>query len=272
MTADHRYQRNRYELKYVIDEPCARRVRDFVRCHLRRDEHAIPEMRFSYPIYSIYLDGPGLNLYRQTTQGQKNRFKLRVRYYDHEPAHPVFFEVKRRINEIIIKERAVVRRDALDRLLSGGAPRRDCLVDENDAESYGALQHFCELRSGMLGEPKLIVYYEREAWVLPQDESVRVTFDRECAGARYDGAASALRGGVGTTLCPDRWVNAQVPGVVLELKFDDRFPVWMRELVRSCDLYRTTMGKYVQCTENMPPAERRFSCAGGLPAAAVIHR
>ena len=36
-------------------------------------------------------------------------------------------------------------------------------------------------------------------------------------------------------------------GIVLEMKFDNRFPVWMRELVRNCNLYRTCMAKYVQC-------------------------
>ena len=256
MTADHRYQRSRYELKYVIDEACARRVRDFVRSHLQRDRHAIAEMRYSYPIYSLYLDSPDLTLYRQTAQAQKNRFKLRVRYYNHDPASPVFFEVKRRVNEVLIKERAVVRRDALHGLLSGQlAPRRDCLQQEGDAESYGALQHFCELRSAVYADAKLIVYFEREAWVLPADDSVRVTFDRECSGARY--APASGDDGLG----PKQWLDARVPGVILELKFDDRFPLWMRELVRTCDLYRTNIGKYVQCTDHVPRAARQFNYA-----------
>jgi SPX domain protein involved in polyphosphate accumulation len=261
MKADHRYQRSRYELKYVIDEACARRVRDLVRSYLQRDEHAIPEMRYSYPIYSLYLDGPDLRLYRQTAHGHKNRFKLRVRYYDHEPASPVFFEIKRRVNEVIIKERAVVRRAALHGLLSGrAAPRADCLHDQRDAESYGALKHFCELRGALFAEAKVIVYFEREAWVLPADESVRVTFDRECAAARY--AAHAANGDDASRgLRPAQWMDAGVPGVILELKFDDRFPIWMRELVRSCDLYRTTIGKYVQCTDHLPRAPRPFAYA-----------
>ena len=46
----HQLQRQRFELKYLIDEATARRVRDFARCHLMRDDHAIPELRYAYPI------------------------------------------------------------------------------------------------------------------------------------------------------------------------------------------------------------------------------
>ena len=82
MAFDHQLMRSRYELKYVIDGVTARGVRDFARSYLQRDEHAIAAMGYAYPIYSVYIDSPGLMLYHQTVQGQKNRYKLRVRYYD----------------------------------------------------------------------------------------------------------------------------------------------------------------------------------------------
>ena len=253
MTADQRYQRSRYELKYVVDEACACRVRDFVRGHLRRDAHGIPEMRYAYPIYSVYLDGPGLMLYNATVQAQKNRFKLRVRYYDHEPGSPVFCEIKRRVNDVIMKERASIRRDALERLLAGRCPRREDLLDDQHQDAYDALRRFCELRDALLARPRIIVYFEREAWVSKDDNSVRVTFDFEAAAARFE-----------DDLRPKHWTDARVPGVIVELKFDDRFPVWMRELVQSFDLYRTRMGKYVHCMDHLPRAERAFGCPVGI--------
>jgi SPX domain protein involved in polyphosphate accumulation len=240
------HQRSRYELKYLIDEACARRVRDFVRSYLRRDRHAIPEMRFSYPIYSVYFDDPGLALYRATVQAQKNRFKLRVRYYDHDSHSPVFCEIKRRVNDVILKQRAVLRRDALGRLVSGGCPRLDDLYDAADVESYALLREFCRLRDLLHASPNIIVYFEREAWVAPDDENIRVTFDREAAVAHHT-----------PTLRPSEWNDAKVNEVILELKFDDRFPIWMRELVQCCDLHRTRMGKYVHCLDQLPSAARQ---------------
>src|SRR5947209_20207009 len=143
---DH-MQRNRFELKYLIDERCARGVRGFVRGHLVHDRFARPELGWAYPIYSVYLDSPALDLFNATVCGHKNRFKLRARYYDEKPASPVFFEVKRRMNDVILKERSPVRREAVGRLLAGRAPARADLHDPSDAEACAALQHFCHLQS-----------------------------------------------------------------------------------------------------------------------------
>ena len=84
-------QRSRYELKYIIQEPTAHEVRAFARNHLMPDPYARSDNNYSYNIYSVYLDNPGLALMNQTLEGMKNRFKLRVRFYDDNPNHPVFF-------------------------------------------------------------------------------------------------------------------------------------------------------------------------------------
>jgi len=244
------HQSSRYELKFIIDERCACGVRDFLRGHLRRDVHARPALRYSYPIYSVYFDCPGLSLYRATVQGQKNRYKLRVRYYDHDDAHPVYFEIKRRVGDVVIKDRASVRRESLERLLARHSARRSDLVDPDDANAFWILSRFCELRNAIHAEPKMVVYYLREAWVSPTDEDLRVTFDREAGGSYYDG-----------TLSPSRWGDPNIEGVILELKFDERFPLWMRELAQNWDLYRTRMGKYFFCMERLPRPRRRMSTA-----------
>jgi SPX domain protein involved in polyphosphate accumulation len=248
MLFEHHYQRSRYELKYLIDEACARRVRDFVRPYLKRDCYANPAMRYAYPIYSLYLDDCALRMYREATQGQKNRFKLRVRYYDHKPTSPLFCEIKRRVNDVILKQRAMIKREALNRVLNGCCPSLDDVYDPDDAESYGVLREFCHVRNAMHADGRMIIYYEREAWVAPADDAVRVTFDRAAAAAHFDGS-----------LNPQKWSDPRIDSVILELKFDDRYPLWMRDLAQACDLFRTKMGKYVQCTEMIPRPPRPFA-------------
>lgn len=255
MAFEHRLQRQRFELKYVIDEPTARLVRDFARSYLQRDEHAIPELRYAYPIYSLYLDSPQLALYRATIEGRMNRFKLRIRYYNEVPTGPLFFEIKRRVNECILKERAVVKRDRLRELLAGRCPRPDDLVKPDDAKGYSALRRFCELCGNISAEGQVIVFYHREAWVTPTDDSVRLTFDRDLATAPYDGH-----------LGEKTWTPAMTDGVVvLELKFDNRFPLWMRDLVFACNLYRTSFPKYVHCTEALPQGRPRLRRLASWP-------
>ncbi|HEV8377593.1 MAG TPA: polyphosphate polymerase domain-containing protein [Tepidisphaeraceae bacterium] len=249
MAFDHQLQRSRYELKYIIDEVTARSVRDFARSYLQRDEHAIPAMGHAYPIYSVYLDSPGWTLYNATVQGMKNRYKLRIRYYNDNPKSPVFFELKRRVHDVILKDRACVKRQSVYELLRGRCPNRDDLLNPSDLDSYSALRQFMDLAGNINADGRTIVYYEREAWVTPTDDNVRLTFDRNLAGVRWDGRFIPPKEG---------WYHPRLPGVILELKFDNRFPLWMRELVRTFDLYRVSFAKYITCTYWLPRAKAQL--------------
>lgn len=244
--ASQQMQENRFELKYILDEVTARAVRDYARSYLVADEHADPAKGWSYPIHSVYLDSPDYTLCRATIQGLKNRFKLRVRYYDDNPALPVFFEIKRRINDVILKRRAMVRREAMAMLLAGHWPSTSDLVKPNDAKAFDSLQQFCELRHRLNASGKVIVSYVREAWVTAENNSVRLTFDRNLAGLPWRGQLTCK----GLT----EGVRPEVAGVILELKFTDRFPDWMRTMVQGLNLQRRSMAKYVHCVEALRPA------------------
>jgi hypothetical protein len=241
-------------LKYIINEKRARSVRDFLKQYMIHDPHARAEMGYAYPIYSVYLDGPSLDLFNATVCGHKNRFKLRARFYDGKPTSPIFLEIKRRVNDIILKERAPVRKDAFMRLHVGGPPCREDLVDPSDDESFAALQHFCHLQHSIDAKGRTIVAYTREAWNAPDNDDVRVTFDRKIAGSWFDDSLP-----VQDALRVDRpWVYPPIEGggpdaVVLELKFTGRYPLWMQELCREFDLYRACMAKYVGCVIALGP-------------------
>ncbi len=240
MSFSHRLQGSRFELKYVIDERRAAAIRDFVRGHLVRDEHAPDTPKGEYVVSSLYLDSPDLTLARATQRGLRNRVKLRIRQYNNDPGAPVFFEIKRRDANVILKQRAAVRRDAATRLIRGRIPRRSDLL-KPDGEQYGALERFCELSRCIGAIGQVFVNYCREAYVSPDSNAVRLTFDRRLTAAPF----------YGTLRIPDdrNTLAPRVRGVVLELKFTDRFPKWMREMVCAFDLDRGSMAKYVVCVE-----------------------
>src|SRR4051794_21853474 len=110
-------QTQRFELKYLIREETALAVRQFIGCYLKPDEFAATQPNYSYPVHSLYLDSSDLATYQAVQSGEKNRFKLRIRYYT-DSDRAVYFEIKRRTNEIILKSRAKVRRDAVQSLLN----------------------------------------------------------------------------------------------------------------------------------------------------------
>ena len=104
-------QPNRFEFKYIVDEACAAAVRDFATHFLDPDPYADPKQGNSYLLSSLYLNTPDLTLYRQTVVGKKNRFKLRIRFYDDDDGSPALLELKRRVANVVLKERAMVTRE-----------------------------------------------------------------------------------------------------------------------------------------------------------------
>ncbi|MCA9149029.1 MAG: hypothetical protein KDA92_07020, partial [Planctomycetales bacterium] len=81
--------------------------------------------------------------------------------------------------------------------------------------------------------------YMRAGYEPPFGNSVRVTFDQSIRAGKYTGQLSAMD--------VNGWPLIDVPGVVLELKFTDRFPNWMHVLTETFDLMRGSMPKYVEC-------------------------
>ncbi len=234
--AEDKMQQQRFELKYIIKEDVALAVRDFVGSYLEIDEYGATLPNFSYPVHSLYLDSDGLGLYHSTINGDKNRYKLRLRFYDNRAEAPVFFEIKRRMNNIISKQRGGVRRDAVDWLLAGQLPDPVHLVSR-DPRQLVFLQNFGRLMQDMRARPKAHIAYLREAWISPRDNSVRVTMDRE---VRFEPEPVAR-----LSIDMEKPVIVFGKEVILELKFTDRFPDWFRELVRVFGLMQCGAAKYV---------------------------
>ncbi len=228
-------QASRFELKYLVSEDVAQRVRDFVLCYLNMDENSVGKPNFSYPVHSLYLDSQALDLYWRTINGDKNRFKLRVRYYNDKPGTPIFFEIKRRMKDIIQKQRGGVHHHAVPKILAGYFPEPSDLIGTNP-KSTVAIQQFQTLMSRLQAAPMTHIFYMREAYVSDNDE-VRVTMDRSVL------IEPNPTGKIKTEMTNP--VHAYRNFVILELKFTDRFPNWFRELVRVADTMQTGAAKYV---------------------------
>jgi hypothetical protein len=233
--SDDRLQLQRFELKYIVDEDRALAVRDFVSSYLEIDEYGATQPNLSYPVHSLYLDSPALQTYHWTVNGRKNRFKLRIRFYDNNPAAPVYFEIKRRMNDAILKQRGAVKRGHVDWVLQGHLPEPDHLVS-SDPRHLVAVQQFSRFMNEMQARPTAHVAYRREAWISPHDNSVRVTMDRD---VRCDPEpTAAFRAEMRDPMVV---FGRQV---VLELKFTGRFPDWFRHVVEAFNLQQVSAAKY----------------------------
>jgi SPX domain protein involved in polyphosphate accumulation len=158
--APDRMQLQRFELKYLITAELALPVRDFVSSYLEIDEYAASRPNLSYPVHSLYLDSDDLKTYHETLNGSKNRFKLRLRFYDDRPETPLFFEIKRRVNNCILKQRGGVRREAVNWLVAGHLPEPAHLISKEPKQLL-ALQRFSLLLNQLHAKPKAHVAYLR---------------------------------------------------------------------------------------------------------------
>jgi SPX domain protein involved in polyphosphate accumulation len=236
MSFKDRMQQSRFELKYLLSEETALAIRDFVRSYLDLDEYSVGRPNFSYPVHSLYLDSPDLKTYWDTINGNKNRYKLRLRYYSTNPGAPIFFEIKRRMNSCIMKQRGGVKQEFVPTLLRGQFPEMEHLLTQAP-KPFVAIQRFTELMTRIHAAPKVHIAYLREAYVSENDE-VRVTMDREICGEPHSSLAPT------TKLENPRRSFANT--VVLELKFTNRFPDWFKEMVRVFHIMQCGAAKYVE--------------------------
>ena len=246
MAQDHTLMSSRYELKYLIPQRLALKIRDFVQQYLELDEFGVGMPNLSYPVHSLYLDTDDWRIYWRTINGDKNRFKLRIRFYNDSPKTPVFWEIKRRMKDVILKQRCGVKRPFAHQVVNGQLPGPAEMVAPNDPDELKAIQEFFQLQFDLGAWPKMHVAYDREAYVNNTNNEVRLTFDRNIrVGCRFDGIL--------TTKMEDPFVCSG-PGfdpddlVVLELKFSSRFPDFYRDLVRNFDLMQSGASKYLEGT------------------------
>jgi hypothetical protein len=165
-----------------------------------------------------------------------------LRYYNDKPDAPVFFEIKRRCNNIISKRRGGVRRSSVAAILAGQLPGADDILSK-DPRQLAAIQQFSRLVMDIRGRPRAHVFYMREAWISTHDNSVRVTMDR-FVQVEPDPTARAK-----TYMSnPVRPFGNEV---ILELKFTNRFPDWFSDLVRNFHFTQCGAAKYAAGVMNI---------------------
>ena len=230
---------SRFECKYVVSPLLVPSIREFLRPFVRPDAYAARRKGYRYPICSLYLDTEDLVLYRQTVSGEKNRFKLRVRTYSDDPGRPVFVEVKSKLNSIVKKRRARLDDETARLLLADTGVAASVEPTGETASDLAYFQHHVALTQA---RPVVRVRYMREAYESRGGDPVRITIDTELMHAiTFDPNLSHADG---------RWITTPTDGTILEIKFTERFPDWVEDMVRLFGLKQQPVPKYVMCLDN----------------------
>jgi SPX domain protein involved in polyphosphate accumulation len=207
-------------------------IAQFIKPYVRLDHYCKLQPKGSYPVATLYLDSDNLQLCRQSMEGCKNRFKLRIRSYTDQLDYPRFFEIKRRANAIVIKDRARVMPYNVETLLSGLS-----LPAQNVNGDGETLKQFQLYMASIGARPVVRTRYQRQAFESIVDNTVRVTFDRNVSCNVTSSFDVGLDG--------QGWHRLPLNSVVLEIKFTGHYPAWLGQMVKYFNLRQQSVSKYV---------------------------
>lgn len=237
---------SRYECKYIVHPANVPAIREAIAPFMQPDRFAAMHRDLRYPISSLYLDSDDLVLYQQTVGGDTQRFKLRVRTYSDDPEDAAYLEVKRKINAIVRKRRARVSRRIALEVLAGR---------EAGAELPAALREdvdFFTQHAALAGaKPVMRVRYLREAYESRDRDPVRLTLDTDLMHAITLGPDLAHE--------PGPWVRTPVGGTIVEIKFTERFPSWIHDVVQMFALKQQPVPKYIMSVDEALTGHRAAS-------------
>jgi hypothetical protein len=239
---------NRFELKYLLSLQQAERFKATLQAYVVPDEHGYNNGH--YTLSSLYYDSPDLRCYRENDDGLKFRRKLRIRRYEtgevFTDESPVFLEIKQRYDRVTQKRRTVLPyREALrlcnDRQIPDHESGDRALIEE----IYAFLWQY-NLR------PVSVVRYDRQAFIGTEyDMGLRVTFDTSLSFQAQQLRLHEQPSGL--PLLP-----ASV--TVVEIKVNERIPIWLTEMIAAHNLQRVGISKYCRSIEaagSIPATQRR---------------
>lgn len=226
----------RDEQKFWLSEEAAAELeRDLFR-ELGRTEFHDPHHEYQTTT-TLYFDGPGWPLLKETIANRENNEKLRARRYGYPAKGPVFAELKGKEGGETEKYRARVPAWALQSLCTGSTSPGQ--VELDDDEQKDNLKRFLREYRSVKAEPKLLVRYRRISYAKSKDAGRRATVDRGIVCARADGFEFNLE--------PEKWRPYHNPNqVLLELKSDGKpeDDAWVTSQIKRYDLTSVPHSKF----------------------------
>jgi hypothetical protein len=190
------------------------------------DSHTPNEGR--YIIHSLYFDDYKDTSVYTTDSGLSKRFKWRIRYYGDDLSY-IVLERKEKLESRCHKKICKLTIEEYDAIVKGNIT--DIAYDTNK-------NLIKELARDILVfdyKPKVIIDYERIAYV-EEITNVRITFDMKIS-ASYE-LEHFLDGDYQRYYVNPRGLN------VLEVKFDDILPSYIRKIVESYNFKQSSFSKY----------------------------
>ncbi len=223
----------RVEDKYIITEDKAAYIEAMLKEVCEPDAHGVGGR---YNIRSVYFDDMYDTCLRENEAGTDNREKYRIRSYDIN-ASVIHLELKSKLRGYTHKDSIELSKKEAISLLN----RNDRLWSDMEADSLGVnrdtylIKKLCAKMQYLRMQPVVLIEYERTAYTY-RVGNVRITFDRNIGVSRD---------------YMELWDNTpyMMPvmprgQLILEIKYDELLPDYIRQIVDIGSLNKTAYSKY----------------------------
>lgn len=224
----------RHEYKFMCSEAEWAVLKARISMFMEQDSH-VGEKGF-YEIRSIYFDDIYDTCYHKNEAGVDPRAKYRIRCYD---ASDGLLRLEKKIKQSgkTHKSSCKLTKEQFWQLCAGRYPELLHTLAK-EADQNRLLMEFLALGLARNMQPKVVVSYERYPYVA-KTGNVRVTFDKNIA--------SSVAFGQFFDKNPARMPVLGAGQHLLEVKYDEFLPAYIREALENGRLRQTTFSKYYIC-------------------------
>lgn len=222
----------RHELKYLCSATDIPLLKARLKGIAGLDSHV--GKKGYYHIRSLYFDDYNNTCYKMNEAGVDNRMKYRIRIYNHSEKQ-ITLEKKIKVHGMTRKLSTPLTKEQCDLLLLG----KNLSMKQEEFEGYSKLlQEFVMWMAIRHGKPKIIVAYDRIPYIYKQG-NVRITIDEHIQSSK-DFARFFHRDMMKCPILPKG-------KVLVEVKYDELLPSFLKERLEIGRLQQTTFSKYYLC-------------------------
>lgn len=184
-----------------------------------------------YQICNIYYDTQDNNLIRTSLQKPQYKEKIRLRSYGTPNQNSkVFLEIKKKYKGCVNKRRTTFNLKEAYRFANTGTISE--IKDYMNNQIINELSYAIKIYKII---PKVYLAYKRQAFFGANNPEFRLTFDKDIIARRSD---ISLENGIfgERVIAEDK--------MIMEVKYNERMPLWFIEILRHNNLQKTSFSKY----------------------------
>ena len=222
---------SRHEIKYMITDKQRKEILRGIKDRMIPDPHGLST------ICNMYYDTPDHRLIRKSLDKPVYKEKMRVRSYGRAKEDTiVFLELKKKYDGVVYKRRIELKEKDATAYMEGKigiTELIDLIADVSDPQIAKEIDYFKNYYEGI--KPSVYLSYDRCAYFSEEDESLRITFDKNIRWRKNKARLTDEPGG--EEILPEG-------ASLMEIKTATALPVWLVEVLSKAEVRPSGFSKY----------------------------